>query len=493
MPVESVAAFKPRTASARAKQRKGVAGPINWPMLIVTLAVGAALWFCPVPAGLEEKAWHMFAIFAATIVGLIIKPAPMGAVAIMAITASVLTGTVGLKDSLSGFSNTTIWLIVIAFFISRGFIKTGLGNRVAYLFVERFGKKTLGLAYSLIATDLVLSPAMPSNTARAGGIVWPIVQSLSHTFGSRADDGTQNKIGSFLHLCAFQGDMITSAMFVTAMAANPLAVQLAADTAGIEITWVGWCIAALVPGLVALIVVPLVLYKLNPPEVKETPDAAVVARAKLSEMGPVTSAEKKMIFVFALILILWIAGSAINLSATTTGFIGLSFLLLSGVLTWDDVKNEKGAWDTLVWFSALVMMAGQLNTLGLIPWFGNLMSGSVGGMNWVVALLILALAYFFSHYLFASATAHVTAMYAAFLTVAIAAGAPAMLTALVLGFFGNLMGSLTHYGAGPAPILFGAGYVSQGKWWGLGAVVSVINIVIWLGVGGVWWKVLGLW
>ena len=226
MPVESVAAFKPRTASARAKQRKGVAGPINWPMLIVTLAVGAALWFCPVPAGLEEKAWHMFAIFAATIVGLIIKPAPMGAVAIMAITASVLTGTVGLKDSLSGFSNTTIWLIVIAFFISRGFIKTGLGNRVAYLFVERFGKKTLGLAYSLIATDLVLSPAMPSNTARAGGIVWPIVQSLSHTFGSRADDGTQNKIGSFLHLCAFQGDMITSAMFVTAMAANRLPSSL---------------------------------------------------------------------------------------------------------------------------------------------------------------------------------------------------------------------------------------------------------------------------
>lgn len=493
MHVEAVAQFGARTKAARAKQKTGGKTGVNWPMLAITLAVGVALWFCPVPAGLEAKAWHMFAIFAATIVGLIIKPLPMGAIAIMAITVSVLTGTVGLKDGLAGFSNTTIWLIVIAFFISRGFIKTGLGNRVAYLFVERFGKKTLGLAYSLIATDLVLSPAMPSNTARAGGIVWPIVQSLSHTFGSRAEDGTANRIGSFLHLTAFQGDMITSAMFVTAMAANPLAVQLAADTAGIEITWVGWCIAALVPGLVALIVVPLVLYKLNPPEVKETPDAAVVARAKLAEMGPVTSAEKKMIFVFALILVLWIAGSAINLSATTTGFIGLSVLLLTNVLTWDDVKNEKGAWDTLVWFSALVMMAGQLNTLGLIPWFGTLMAGSVGGMNWVVALLILALAYFFSHYLFASATAHVTAMYAAFLTVAIAAGAPPMLTALVLGFFGNLMGSLTHYGAGPAPILFGAGYVSQGKWWTMGAVVSVINIAIWLGVGGVWWKVLGLW
>ncbi len=490
----SATAFGQRTASAKAKQKPdGKLGGVNWINLLITVAVGAIIWFIPAPAGLEITAWHLFAIFVATIVGLIIKPLPMGAIAIMAITMCVLTGTVTLKEGLAGFSNTTIWLIVIAFFISRGFIKTGLGNRVAYLFVKKFGKKTLGLSYSLLATDLVLSPAMPSNTARAGGIVWPIVQSLSNTFKSRPDDGTGNRIGSFLHLTAFQGDMVTSAMFMTAMAANPLAVQLAADTAGIEITWVGWALAALVPGLVSLIVVPLVLYKLNPPEIKQTPDASQMAQAKLSEMGPMTMAEKKMIGVFVLILVLWIAGSSISLSATTTGFIGLSVLLLSNVLTWDDIKNEKGAWDTLVWFSALVMMAGQLNTLGLIPWFGDLMAGSVGGMNWVVALLILSLAYYFSHYLFASATAHVTAMYAAFLTVAIAAGAPPMLAALILGFFGNLFGSLTHYGSGPGPILFGAGYVSQGKWWSLGFVVSVINIVIWLGVGGMWWKVLGLW
>ncbi len=490
----TAASFSPRTKVARAaKKSEGGAAGVNWINLAITLAVGAFIWFIPAPVGLEVPAWHLFAIFVATIVGLIIKPLPMGAIAIMAITVCVLTGTVGLKDSLSGFSNTTIWLIVIAFFISRGFIKTGLGNRVAYIFVEKFGKKTLGLAYSLIATDLVLSPAMPSNTARAGGIVWPIVQSLSHAFGSRADDGTQNKVGSFLHMAAFQGDVITSAMFVTAMAANPLAVQLASDVAGVEITWVGWAVAALVPGLVALVVVPFVIYKLNPPEIKETPDAAKVARAKLDEMGSMTGAEKKMIAVFVLVLVLWIAGSSINLSATTTGFIGLSVLLLSNVLTWNDVKNEKGAWDTLVWFSALVMMAGQLNTLGLIPWFGDLMSGSVGGMNWVVALLALALAYFFSHYLFASATAHVTAMYAAFLTVAIAAGAPPMLAALLLGFLGNLMGCLTHYGMGPAPILFGAGYVSQGKWWTCGFVVAIVNIVLWVVVGGAWWKVLGLW
>jgi DASS family divalent anion:Na+ symporter len=287
--------------------------------------------------------------------------------------------------------------------------------------------------------------------------------------------------------------MVTSAMFMTAMAANPLAVQLAADTCGIEISWVGWLIAALVPGVISLILIPLVIYRLNPPEIKETPNAAAAAQEKLHEMGSMKTSEKMMIGVFLLILVLWIAGSAINLSATTTAFIGLSVLLLTGVLTWDDIKSEKGAWDTLVWFAALVMMASQLNTLGMIPWFSAMMSSSVAGLNWVVALLVLALAYFFSHYFFASATAHVSGMYAAFLAVSVAVGAPPMLAALLLAFFSNLFGSLTHYSCGPAPVLFGAGYVSQGTWWKDGLIVSVINIVIWIVIGGAWWKLLGLW
>lgn len=257
-------------------------GEVNWINLAITVAVGLIIWFIPAPEGLTVTVWHLFAIFVATIVGLIIKPMPMGAIAIMAIAVCILTGSVGtIKDGkftasvaagLAGFSDTTIWLIVIAFFISRGFIKTGLGSRVAYLFVKAFGKKTLGLSYALAATDLVLAPAMPSNTARAGGIVWPIVKSLCGTFKSNPEDGTQKRIGEFLHMSSFHVDMITSAMFLTAMAANPLAQSLAGKLDNpIEITWVGWAIAAIVPGLISLIVIPFVLYKLNPPEVKETP------------------------------------------------------------------------------------------------------------------------------------------------------------------------------------------------------------------------------
>lgn len=210
----------------------------------------------------------------------------MGSMAILALTVITVTNTLTLQEALSGFQNSTIWLIVIAFFISRGFIKTGLGTRVAYLFVRLFGKKTLGLSYSLIASDLILSPAMPSNTARAGGILLPIIRSLSETYGSRTGDGTERKIGAFLTTTSFQANMITSAMFLTAMAANPLAAKMAEEIAGVQITWVGWMVAAIVPGLLSLIVVPFVIYKIYPPEVKETPSAAVEATKKLEEMGP---------------------------------------------------------------------------------------------------------------------------------------------------------------------------------------------------------------
>jgi DASS family divalent anion:Na+ symporter len=461
--------------------------------LLVVLLVGGIIWFIPPPADVELKAWHLLAIFVATIVGIIAKPLPMGAIALLGIAATALTGTLRVDQALSGFGNSTIWLIVIAFFISRGFIKTGLGSRIAYLFMAALGKKTLGLGYGIIATDLVLAPSIPSNTARAGGVIFPLLKATAKAYGSDPDDGTARKIGSFLTLAAFQGNVITSAMFLTAMAANPLAARLAGQM-HIEITWGSWALAAVIPGVISLLVVPLVIYKLYPPEIKETSIATQLARQKLAEMGKMHTKEWIMLGVFVLLLFLWIFGDRIaRIDSTTTALIGLGVLLISTVLTWEDVLEERGAWDTLVWFAALVMMATFLNELGLIPWFAKTTGSLVSHINWVVAFLILSLVYFYSHYLFASQTAHVSSMYAGFLSVAVAVGTPPVLAALVLGFFSNLFSSLTHYGTGPAPVLFGSGYVELGTWWKLGAIISVVNIVIWLGIGGLWWKLLGLW
>src|SRR5699024_4919784 len=362
----------------------------------------------------------------------------------------------------------------------------------ALQFVNLFGKKTLGLAYSLVGVDLILAPATPSNTARAGGIMFPIIKSLSESFGSDPKKGTERKMGAFLIFTEFQGNLITAAMFLTAMAGNPLAQNLAESTANVHITWMNWFLAALVPGLISLIIVPFIIYKIYPPSIKKTQNAKNWAHKELMKMGKISIPEKFMIAIFIISLALWITGSVIQIDATLTAFIALSLLLITGVLNWKDILNETGAWNTLIWFSVLVLMADQLNKLGFIPWLSKLIASSLGNFSWPIVLILLIVFYFYSHYLFASATAHVSAMYAALLGVAVAAGAPPLFSALILGFFGNLLASTTHYSSGPAPILFSADYISQKRWWTMNFILGIVYFIVWIGIGSIWMKMIGI-
>jgi DASS family divalent anion:Na+ symporter len=282
-------------------------------------------------------------------------------------------------------------------------------------------------------------------------------------------------------------------MFMTAMAANPLIIELTKQTANLQITWTRWALAALVPGLLSLAIVPLVVHRLCPPEIQDTSEARALARQKLQMLGAPSRDEKLMLAIFAPVLLLWITESLHGLSATTVAYIGVAALLLTRVLNWPDVLEEKGAWDTLVWFGGIVMFADKLNKAGLLKAFSNAAAGLVAGWRWPLALAVLLIIYLYTHYVFASITAHVTAMYPAFLGIAIVVGAPPLLAALSLGFFSSLNASLTHYGTGSAVVLYGAGYVSQTKWWRIGFVLSLIHLAIWLGVGFTWWKVIGLW
>jgi divalent anion:Na+ symporter, DASS family len=260
---------------------------------------------------------------------------------------------------------------------------------------------------------------------------------------------------------------------------------------GFDITWMSWAKAAILPGLIAFIVIPLLLYKIYPPDLKKTGDAPQMASLKLKEMGAISRNEWLMLLTFVILLFLWITVDFFSIDATTTAFIGLVILLLSSVLTWEDIKSEKGAWDTIVWFSVLVMMASSLNELGFIEWFSNLIKAQLGGLSWQLAFVIIILVYFFSHYLFASATAHVAAMYAALLGVGISIGVPPLLMAYMLGFIGSIYGTLTHYGHGPAPVFFGGGFVELKSWWVNGFITGMVMLLIYVVIGWIWFGIIG--
>lgn len=409
-----------------------------------------------------------------------------------ALTAGVLSGTIEYKVAFASFGAPVVWFVVIALFIAQGFKVTGLGRRIALFFTGLLGRRTLGLSYGLIVTDLLLAPMIPSVTGRVAGIVFPVLRGVAESFGSHPNDPSARKMGSFLTLTTFQGCAITSAMFLTAMAANPLIAKLVQQNDQ-QLSWLTWAEAAILPGLASLILMPILVYVLVPPEIKETPNAKEFATGELEELGPMRRGEWITIATLVLLLVLWIFGGKLGVPAAVAGFFGLCILLITRVLSWNELIKLSTAWDTLIWFSILLMLAGQLGESGVVEWFSSLVKGIIPATEWPLPFAVLLAMYFYAHYFFASATAHVAAMFVPFLVLALGIGAPPMLAVLSFAYASSLFGGLTNYSLAPAPLLFGVGYTSLKAWWGVGFAVSLLNFGIWFGLGPLWWKALGLW
>ncbi|MEO8041124.1 MAG: DASS family sodium-coupled anion symporter [Acidobacteriota bacterium] len=463
---------------------------VRW---LITIGVGILIALLPRPEGVTREAWTLLAIFVATIVGSIVQPLTGSAMVLLGVIATALFGALKIEKALSGYADKYVWLVLAAFFISRAMIKTGLGHRIALLFVRMIGRRSLGLGYSLVFTDFILASFVPSTGARSGGIILPIARSVSETYDSRPEDGTEAKLGTFLMTLLYQCEVILCATFLTGQASNLIIRNFAATQAGIDLNYSVWFISAIVPALVSLTVIPLFIYRFFPPEVKETPGAVEFARTQLKEMGPLKRSEKILLAVFILVVALWISAPFHGIDATIIALTGIALLLIADVLNWRDITDETHAWEVFIWYGGLVMMATALGETNITKLFAESIAGTMNGWSWPAALAVLALVYFYAHYGFASITAHVTAMFIPFLAVTAAVGAPIGLTVLVLTYFANLSAGLTHYGTTPAPVYFGTGYVTQRRWWTVGLIASVMNILIWSIVGVAWWKVLGWW
>ena len=459
---------------------------------IILAVMAVVLFVIPRPDSIQPEGWRLLAIFIGTILALMLRPIAEGAAVLLALTIVLATGTLPPAKALSGYSNSSVWLVLAAFFIARSLIKTGLARRIALNFVRRIGHSSLGLGYSIVLTDVVLGTVIPSSTARSGGVVMPIARSMAEIYRSYPG-ASSNLLGTFLMLVLYQGDAIVSAAFLTGQVSNPLGAAFAMKIAHVPADWFQWLWAALLPSLVSLLLVPWIVFRLARPEIVRTPAAAEFARQELETMGPRTLAENIMLAVFLGVCGLWMTSRFHPLETTTAALVGVSVLLASGVLTWRDALEERAAWDVFIWYGGVFTMAGALNDLGITGEFARRVSGFFPGWHWLGALLLIAIAYFYAHYGFASVTAHMLSMFSPFLSVLLALGAPPGLSVFLLLFFTNLSAGLTHYGSVPAPIIFATGYVSQARWWKIGFLLSLINIAVWLTVGMAWWKIIGLW
>lgn len=460
----------------------------RWAAPLLTLGI---LWVVPAPEGLQAAAWHMFAIFVATIVGILTSPVPSGAVMWIAVAFSVLSGTLPLKAALSGFASGTVWMIFCAYVLSLGFVQSGLGRRIAYKMLSLFGGSTLGIAYSLSLADLIMAPAMPSVTARSGGIVLPIAKSINAVMGS--EPGPSGKrIGDYLIMTCFQITPITGAFFLTGMAANPLCATLTKDGLGVELSWGGWFWAALVPAGLCFALLPIVTRIILKPELNKTPEAKVMGAEELRRMGPMSRQERLVATGFVLALVGWGTSLLTGIDATAVGLGLIAFLFATRAVAWGDVLKDKAAWDTVVWFGAIISLAGALTSLGFIAWMSTLFAGLLSGFSAMTAFVLLGFAYIYLHYVFATASGHVAAMYVPFGAVAIGAGAPPMMVAICFAIFSNFMWGITEYAGGPGPIYYGQGYFERPRFYKVNFVIVTFNVLVVFASGMLWWKAIGL-
>jgi DASS family divalent anion:Na+ symporter len=457
----------------------------------VVLVPGIVLYVLPLPA-LNPAQRHLLAIFAATVIALVARPVPMGVSTLVGMVLLALTKTVAPDQIFAGYRDPTVWLIFTAFLFSRAVTSTRFGMRVAYSFIRRFGHSSLALGYSIAVSDLVLAPFIPSDTARGGGIISPVVNSIARALGAEPG-GRSAELGAFLMLVGFHSTYTASAMFLTGMASNPLIAEFAHQIAHVELTWLKWAIGACVPGFVALTLVPWLIYKLRPPAIRDTQSARVIAGDELAKMGRMSPEEWRLVIILLLVMAGWITSPWHHWPNAIIALVGVCALLVTEVISWQDLLAEHRAWEALIWFGALLMMADNLRQAGVVTVLSNSVFRHVQGWSWMAALIALVVLYLYIHYGFASMTAQVTALYSPFLIAALACGANPIISALAFAYFSNLNAAMTHYGTGSAPVYFGTGYVSMGTWWRIGFVVSLLNLAIWLGLGLVWWKLLGWW
>lgn len=452
--------------------------------LSAAAAVGAALWFLPAPPGLEPRAWHLFAVFLATILSILLKALPLFTASVLGGSFAILSGVLKPEEAFAGFGEEFLVLIVAAFLMARAVMRSGLGTRIALLIIRSIGGSALGLSYSMVLADAAIAPAFPSNTARSG-VLFPVFQGLCEAGGSLPDGPTRRVLGHYLMMSGIASLSLSSSLWLTAMAANPLGAQASSDL-GIPVTFGSWALAASLPTAVAMALVPWVLLKVARPEKTRTPDAPRHAARELAKMGPLGRAERICGVVFGLMVAGWLAADLLNINRPAVALAGLGILMVTGAYSLADLFREGEVLSVWVWFGFLFAMSAQLNKLGFMGLVGGRLAEQMRGWSPALVYLGLVLSYVAMHYLFVSQTAHMLALFGVFLSVGLGAGVNGPLLAHMLLFATNFFSAITPQGSSANVLFAGSGYLTHGELYGYGALVTALNTAVFLAVGTPW-------
>jgi len=460
--------------------------------ILLCVGIPIAIALLPVPVGLSAAAWKLFAIYIGAILGLMLKPLPEPVVLLAAISVSSLLLD-NINVILSGYASSVTWLVVAAFLVGTAFVETGLGRRIAYMLIDKFGKSSLRLGYVAAFTDLILSPATPSATARTGGIVYPIFRSIAVTLDSNPGPSAR-RIGSYLTLILYHICFCTGYMFMTALSPNLLMLSFAESIVNVKVDWLLWFKAAVVPGLVMLLLIPWVVYKIYPPEIDKIDNKALAAKG-MRELGPMSRREKILAVLFVLAVLGWSTGTFTNIDSTAVAICFLAAALVGGVVSWESMVDSKGAWGILIWYGGIIGLSSGLAKTKFFDWLAKMMEANLNFIGYDSVVILGGLLFFsiIIRYLFASIAAYVATMIPVLFAIGVVAQVPPLPLVFLISFAASYASMLTHYGGANGAVLFAAGYVDQITWWKIGAIMTIISFLVHMVIGLPYWKLIGLW
>jgi DASS family divalent anion:Na+ symporter len=285
--------------------------------------------------------------------------------------------------------------------------------------------------------------------------------------------------------CGMASLAVSSALWMTATSCNAIAAQMAKQY-GVEIGFGSWFVAASVPAILALVLVPIFVAKAFPPRVGATPDAPAAARLELARMGPMSRAERITATIFAAMVAGWVSSSATGLNTTSIAFAGLGALLVGNVLTLEDMSKQGDTLVTFLWLAVLFALSGQLNELGFMSYAGQRLAGRLHGLPWQMLYVMLVVLYVFLHYFFVSQSSQLLALFAVFLEVGVQGGVAAPLMAFALMFATGYFSVITPQGGSQNIIFAASGYLTQRELYRLGLLTTLMFLGVFLLVGTPW-------
>lgn len=465
---------------------------VRFTKIAVLLCVAGAFFFYPAPGGLSITAWRLFGIFIALILGLILQPYPEPTL-LMIITTLAGVFVLPVQELLNGYTDPMLWLTVIAMMIGVGLKKSGLTRRIGLMLISRFGKTTLRIGYILSFIDLVLATSTPASPARTGGLVYPLAEGVIDA-GSLGNPEGKQRNGAYFTLLAFTASMLTGSLFMTGMGPNLINVKLANDVLGISVSWPLWTLAAM-PGFIGFLLTPYIVYRLCPPDTATMLAVRERAGQELSAMGRVGGQELIAAGIFLTILLLWSTSTVTKVDSTLVAFIGISLMLVTGVLEWEDLAETKEMWSFIIWFGAILGFSAALTKLGFFSWFAGIIKLLLptAGLGSYSILLLVAVLAVVPHYFFVSFTGYVVAFSPLIFSFVAATEVPRYPAFFVLAYLMVVSCMLTHYGNALGPLLMEKGYNDKRNWWSVGTLITLLHVVLYLSIGVVYWKIIGYW